>query len=92
MAISYDSEKDRANQEKHGISLARAEEMRIAAVLDDTRRDYGETRLRAFGHIDGTAYCLAFTVRNGEVRAISLRRAREKEMKRYVSQTPNPDR
>lgn len=92
MAISYDPEKDRANQEKHGISLARAEEMRIAAVLGDARRDYGETRLRAFGHIDGAAYCLAFTVRNGEVRAISLQRARAKEMKRYVPQAHNSDR
>jgi uncharacterized DUF497 family protein len=50
----------------------------------DDRFDYGETRYRAWGHIDGIAYYLAFTFRDGEMRPISLRRAHAKEMKRYV--------
>ena len=49
-----------------------------------TQGDYGETRYRAWGLIDGKAYCLAFTDRNGTLRAISLRRARKKEIDRYV--------
>jgi uncharacterized DUF497 family protein len=51
----------------------------------DDRYDYGEVRYRAYGFIDGVAYCLAFTTRNGQVRPISLRRAHAKEMRRHVS-------
>jgi uncharacterized protein len=54
------------------------------AFVDD-RYDYGEVRYRAYGYIDGVAYCSAFTSRNGKVRPISLRRVHTKEMKRYVS-------
>jgi uncharacterized DUF497 family protein len=51
----------------------------------DDRYDYGEVRYRAYGFIDGVAYCLAFTNRNGQVRPISLRRAHAKEMRHHVS-------
>lgn len=84
MVLSYDPEKDKANLAKHGISLARAEDLQNPIGIEDTRRNYGEPRYRAFGFIDGVPYCLAYTIRNGDVRAISLRRARAKEMKRYA--------
>ena len=84
MAIAFDPAKDAANIEKHGVSLARAGEMTIVAALIDDRADYGEVRYRAYGHIDGVAHCLVFTVRDGEGRAISLRRAHSKEVRRYV--------
>jgi uncharacterized protein len=90
MAIEFDAAKDAVNIEKHGVSLARASDFEILAFLEDGRSDYGETRYRAWGLIDGRPYCLAFTNRNGVVRAISLRRAHAKEMKRYVAQ--NADR
>ena len=84
MAIEFDSAKDAANVAKHGISLARAEDLQILSFLEDDRVDYGEVRYRAWGLIDGQPDCLAFTYRQGRVRAISLRYAREREMKRYV--------
>lgn len=86
MAIEFDCTKDAANVAKHGISLARADEFEILAVRGDSRFDYGEERFRAWGLIDGKAYCLAFTTRGGITRAISLRRAHAKEMKRNVPQ------
>jgi uncharacterized protein len=58
--------------------------MDIALVIDDERFDYGEERYRAFGFIEEAAYCLVFTIRGDAIRAISLRRAHEKEMRRYV--------
>lgn len=82
--LRFDPAKDEINVAKHRISLARAADLEILAVLEDTRFDYGETRYRAWGVIDGQPYCLAFTVVDGEVRPISLRRAHSKEMKRYV--------
>ncbi len=84
MAIIFDPEKSRANLEKHGISLARAVDLEQAVAIEDNRRSYGETRIRAFGYIDGKPYCLVFTARGNDVRMISLRRARAKEIKRYV--------
>jgi len=87
MDIEFDPAKDETNIAKHGVSLALAAsmDMETAVVLEDIRREYGERRFRAFGHIDGQAHCLAFTVRDSAVRAISLRRAHQKEMKRYGS-------
>lgn len=89
MGIAFDPDKDVRNIAKHGISLARAVEMDIAAALvrEDDRFDYGETRYVAFGEIDDTLYCLIFTFRGSRVRAISLRKANKKEISRYGRQT-----
>jgi uncharacterized DUF497 family protein len=83
----FDQAKEAVNVAKHRISLARVSDFVEVAVLVDDRFDYGETRYRAWGHIDGIAYYLAFTFRDGEMRPISLRRAHAKEMKRYVKKT-----
>lgn len=82
--MQFDPAKNEANIAKHGVSLGRADEMVIQAVIEDDRQDYGEIRYRAFGLIDAVAHCLVFTDREGVLRAISLRRAHRKEMKRYV--------
>lgn len=84
MKIEFDPAKDEVNIVKHGVSLSRAGDLEILAFLEDGRNNYGETRYRAWGLIDGKTYCLAFTDRNGALRAISLRRARKKEIDRYV--------
>ena len=47
------------NIAKHRISLARVSDFVEVAVLVDDRFDYGETRYRAWGHIEGVAYYLA---------------------------------
>lgn len=84
MIVEYDRIKDEANRQKHGISLERAGDLDILALLQDDRNAYGETRYRAWGLIDGQPHCLAFTYREGRVRAISLRRAHRKEFERYA--------
>jgi len=84
MKLIFDVQKSDLNAIKHGFSLDRAAEMVIEAVIDDDRKDYGELRYRAFGTIEGAWYCLAFTVRDDAVRVISLRRAHQKEVNRYV--------
>ena len=83
MEIEFDLEKDAANISKHGISLGRARDMIILAYRPDAR--FEEPRYRLFGLIDEMPYCLAAVNRDGRVRAISLRRAHEKEMRRYVT-------
>lgn len=85
MRIAFDPAKDVANRAKHGLSLADAAAFELAeAVVEiDGRKDYGETRYRAFGRIEDQAFCLVFTISADAVRAISFRRAHEKEMRRY---------
>jgi len=82
VSIEFDAAKDEANRTKHGISLARASDLEVLARVADQR--FSEPRLRACGLIDGEAHCLAYTLRNGVVRAISLRRAHAKEMRHHV--------
>jgi uncharacterized protein (DUF4415 family) len=62
MDIEFDPKKDASNLVKHGIRLARASEFSPTALLEDTRKKYGETRYRAFGFIGNKAHALAFTV------------------------------
>jgi uncharacterized DUF497 family protein len=83
--VDFDPAKEAVNLSKHGVSLARWVDLDIAVAFVDDRHDYGEVRYRAYGYIDGVAYGLAFTSRNGKVRPIGLRRVHTKEMKRYVS-------
>lgn len=82
MDIEFDPAKDALNIEKHGISLARAADLDLRAYVADGR--YDEPRFRLYGYIDGIAYCVAGTERNGRVRVINVRRAHHEEMQRYV--------
>jgi len=81
--IVFDPDKDAANIVKHGVSLGRAETMFVddALIEIDDRRDYGEPRWILYGEIDGRLHVLAFTVRRGITRAISLRKANDREQK-----------
>ncbi|MCZ8087878.1 MAG: BrnT family toxin [Brevundimonas sp.] len=83
--IDFDPAKDEINRRKHGIYLARAIEIDLgtAVIRIDDRRDYGEPRWRAYAMLEGKLHMLAFTLRHGGVRVISLRRANARETKRY---------
>lgn len=84
MNITFDPAKNAANITKHGLSFEDFAGFDAApAVVEDDRYDYGEVRLRAFGRINGAAFCLVFTMRGDATHAISFRRAHEKEMRRY---------
>jgi len=84
MDYDFDPAKDEANFEAHGLRLSDFAGFDAeAAVVEDRRYDYGESRFRAYGRIDGKGYCVVLTVRDARERLISFRRAHEKEMRRY---------
>ena len=85
MEIEFDPVKDLANLAKHGVSLAAAAEMNFddAIVSRDDRKDYGETRWRAFGRIGNRLHVLGFTTRGNIVRPISLRAANSREQRQF---------
>ena len=86
MRITFDVEKDKSNQAKHGLSLAFANELDWdnSLVWVDTRRDYGEIRMISLAPSTGILYYVAFVDRSELRRIISLRRANRREVKRYV--------
>ena len=84
MEIEFDPAKNAANREKHGLWLSEFTGFDDGAVvMIDDRFDYGETRFRAFGRIDGVGHSIAFTETGTGIRLISFRRAHDKEMRRY---------
>lgn len=71
--------------EARGLDMARAGEMFDGAhiTFPDIRFDYGEERFLTFGFLDGRMVVLAWTPREKATRIISVRKANEREEKRY---------
>lgn len=90
MRIIFDSAKDAKNIAAHGVSLAIAEKIKWDAELvnEDTRKNYGETRMIGFAPIGDRLFCVVYVDRADGRRIISLRKANLREFKKYVeSQT-----
>jgi uncharacterized protein len=49
----------------------------------DTRRDYSEERRLALGEIEGRLFAVAYTMRGTSIRLISVRKANEREQRKY---------
>lgn len=88
MEITFDAAKDAANIAKHGVSLALAANIEWDWLLavPDTRRNYGEERMVGYVPLGPRVFCVVFTDRGEERRVISLRKANEREVRRYASQ------
>lgn len=88
MPIEFDPEKDKSNRAKHGVSLGFAEEVLAdprCSEAADVRYDYGEVRIIAYGRskTDPHVWVCIYTPRGSTKRIISLRKANEREAKRY---------
>lgn len=82
--VEFDRAKDAANRLKHGLGLSALPQFTDPpSIRVDDRYDYGEVRYLAIGRVNGKGYSAVITIREGIVRLISLRRAREKELRRY---------
>ncbi|MFI3122498.1 MAG: BrnT family toxin [Methylococcales bacterium] len=86
MKYTWDENKLALNLQNHKVHFADVErfEWESAIVEPDNRKDYGESRFCAYGVIDNRLHCLVFTPRNNAIRLISLRKANQKEVKRYA--------
>jgi len=86
MQITFDTNKDKANIEKHGVSLADASgfEWDDAVTWEDERKDYNEARMCAIGYIGNRLYYVVYVDRDEARRIISLRKANMREVKRYA--------
>ena len=52
-------------------------------VREDTRRDYGETRLLVMARLDGRLHAAVVTPRGEDLHVISFRKANRREVERY---------
>lgn len=85
MQISFDPAKSERNAAERGLpfELAGQFDFETALTGQDRRRDYGEARYVAIGWIGERLHVLCFTEVDDGIRVISLRKANDREVKRY---------
>jgi uncharacterized DUF497 family protein len=83
--IEFDDVKREITLFVRGLDMARANEIFEASHMDqiDYRKDYGELRIRTFGYLDSRPVFIVWTYRGPIRRIISMRRANEREIKKY---------
>jgi len=52
-------------------------------MAEDTRKDYGETRINMLARLDGRIFHITYTERGGLTWIISARKANKREQRRY---------
>lgn len=84
--LTFDPDKDRANIEKHGVSLASACYFDWDESMSwiDHRKAYGEVRICCIGYIGIRLHYLVYADRGEQRRIISLRKANRREVIRYA--------
>jgi uncharacterized protein len=86
--FEWDSKKETENIHKHGVDFATASRIWDEPILEreDERRDYGETRISAFGRVDGRLIAVLYTWRGANRRIISARKANRREQRRFEAE------
>jgi hypothetical protein len=85
VVFEWDERKRRRSLAKHGIDFAALDQMFEADLVEevDMRHDYGETRIKAIGEVNGVIVSVVYTWRGARRRLISARRAMADERKEY---------
>jgi uncharacterized DUF497 family protein len=82
MTFEFDPAKSAANQSKHGIDFVTAQKLwEDSNLLVLSSKHPGEPRQLAIGQWSGKLWTAIFTERSGAVRIISVRRARNDEIR-----------
>ncbi|MCP4423300.1 MAG: BrnT family toxin [Chloroflexi bacterium] len=85
MEIEYNSAKRQKTLIHRQLDFERCREVFSGPVLEmeDTRFDYGELRFITFGLLDVRMVVIVWTPRGNKRRIISMRKANEREKKRF---------
>jgi len=87
MTFEYDENKSKINKSKHNISFDEAKELwedPYSFEIPSTQSE-DEDRFLVLGQINSKNYTAIITYRTPNIRIISVRRSREKEIKLYES-------
>lgn len=81
MEFEWDPDKSEATFRQRGFDFAYAARLFVGDWIEteDTRADYGETRVKAVGQVGPDVLAVVYTVRGSAVRIISARLANRKE-------------
>ena len=84
MRISYDPAKRQKTLDERGLDFDDAAEVfaGLTFEVEDTRQDYGETRIICFGHLAGRLVVVGYTPRGSTRHVFSMRKANEREQAR----------
>lgn len=84
--LEFDDAKREITLFTRGLDMARANEIFESSHMDqiDRRKDYGKVRIRTFGYLDKQPIFIVWTYRGSIKRIISMRRANEREIKKYA--------
>ncbi len=87
MIFEYDENKSKINKAKHNISFDEIKELWEDPYSFEipSLQSKDEDRFLVFGQINSKNYTVIITYRNTNIRIISARRSREKEIKLYES-------
>ena len=86
MRVSYDPAKRRKTFEDRGLDFEDAALVFAGPTLEveDTRQDYGETRIVCFGYLEGRLVVVGYTPRGSNRHVFSMRKANGREEKRIA--------
>ena len=86
MEIEFDPEKRDRTLLERGLDFAKASQIFFGRhlTLEDTRRDYQESRYITIGTLDDRLVVVVWTPRGKTRRIISMRKANEREQTRYA--------
>ena len=79
----WDEEKRAANLAKHGVDFAAVYLMQLDRQITKTQVVDGEVRFATLAKIGDRLHMLIWTLREGVIRVISLRKANKRENRRY---------
>jgi len=83
--ITYDAAKRRKTLEERGLDFEDAPEVFSGPVyeIEDTRKDYGETRIICFGTLNGRMVTIGYVNRGDTRHIFTMRKANEREQKKF---------
>jgi uncharacterized DUF497 family protein len=85
MELEWDEEKRKITLASRRLDFADVEsfDYHTVVTVPDRRRDYGEDRFNSYGYLRGVLCTYCFTWRNNRMRIISMRKANDREGKKY---------
>ncbi len=86
MKITFDPRKRDAALSERGLNFEDAAAVFAGTTLEleDTREDYGETRMICFGTLEGRMVVVGYTPRGADRHVFSMRKANDREQRRIA--------
>ena len=86
MRITFDLAKREKTLAERGLDFADAASIfeGVTLEVEDTRKDYGETRVICYGLLQGRMVVVGYTPRGADRHVFSMRKANEREQTRIA--------